>query len=402
MLLTRFHDLKLGHISYLVGCPASRQAAVVDPARDPDPYLAAAEAAGLTIVAVLESHVPAAYLSGARELAERTQAQPVLGGPEVTLGSLRLQAVATPGPTPEHVAWLLTEPEASPQPRGLFSGNLLLAGDVGHPMEPTEESARQLFASLQKLAPWPDGLSIWPSYGDGDTTLGYERSSNRILRLSDQEEFVRTVLRGRPNPPPSFAIMRQRNAGGCETPAARPVPPLLPARQLPLLLAEGALVLDLRSASAFSARMPIGAVNLPWDREFVCWSRWFVPYDRDLFLITDRPQEATRDLASIGLDRVAGYFLVQAVETLPRLARLPRLAPEQAQDYRILDVGAQAERSRIPESVHIPLGELPSRVEELAGGALPLAVFCESEVRSTIAASLLYRAGFCDAAVRLA
>jgi len=436
VFFTRFFDEKLAHASYLVGCQAVGQAAVLDPGRDPEPYVSAAEAEGLKITAVLETHIHADYLSGARELAERTEAalylsdlgppawkyafpgKPVSDGTEVALGNLRLRALATPGHTPEHVSWLLTDTAVSEEPMGLFSGDFLFVGDVGRPdlleraagQEGTAlEGARRLFQSLQKLRELPDGLQIWPGHGAGSacgkglsavpqSTLGFERKSNWALRPQTEEEFVRALLSGQPEPPAYFAEMKRRNQAGPAPLAAVPPAPLLPARQLPLLLAEGALVLDLRPASAFAARMPVGALSLPLNRQFVTWAGWLVPYDTDFFLITDQPLRARRDLASIGLDRSAGYFLPEAVERLPGLSRLPQVAAPDG--YRILDVRWQAERavSRIPGSLHIPLGELPRRIEELADDSRPLAVHCLSGVRSPIALSLLHREGFRDAA----
>lgn len=439
MLLKRFYDEKLAQASYLVGCQAFGQAAVIDPARDPEPYLRAAEEEGLAVVAVLETHIHADYLSGARELAERTGArlylsdlgppawrygfphEPVHEGTEVALGKLRLRALATPGHTPEHVAWLLTDTAASDEPLGMFSGDFLFVGDVGRPdlleraagqADTAADGGRQLFASLRKLESLPGHLQIWPGHGAGSacgkglgavpqSTLGFERSANPALQIADPDDFVRIILAGQPEPPAYFGQMKRLNKSGPAPLAGLTPPPLLPARQLPGLLQDGALVLDLRPASAFAARMLTGTVNLPLNRSFPTWAGWLVPYDRDFYVITDRPQEARRDLASIGLDRVRGWFLPEAVERLPGLGRILPVAPEEArQRYRILDVRWEAERAtaRIPGSVHIPVSQLAQRAQELAGDPRPLAVHCQSGVRSAIALSLLHRAGFTTAA----
>lgn len=439
MLLKRFYDEKLAQASYLVGCQAFGLAAVIDPARDPEPYLRAAEEEGLAVVAVFETHIHADFLSGARELAERAGArlylsnlgpaawrsafphEPVVAGTEVALGKLRLRARATPGHTPEHVAWVLTDTAAGDEPLGMFSGDFLFVGDVGRPdlleraagqAGSAEEGARQLFASLRKLEDLPDHLQIWPGHGAGSacgkglgalpqTTLGFERASNRSLRITDPDEFVGAILAGQPDPPAYFGQMKRLNKAGPAPLAELRTPPLRPARQLPGLLAEGALVLDLRPASAFANRTLSGAVNLPLNRSFPTWAGWLVPYDKDFYLITDRPEEARRDLASIGLDRVRGWFLPEAVEKLPGLGRILPVTPEEAlRSYRILDVRWDSERAtaRIPGSLHIPLSELAERAGELAGDPRPLAVHCQSGARSAIAVSLLRRAGFTTAA----
>lgn len=439
MFFRAFTSEALSHYSYLVGCQATGEAVVIDPARDVEPYLAAAEAEGLRIVAVTETHIHADYLSGARELAGRTAARLYLSdegdadwkyswapqaiklkdGAEIWVGKVRLQVVATPGHTPEHIAFLLTDTAASPEPLGMFTGDFLFVGDVGRPdlleraagfQGTMEKGARALYRSLANLSGLPDHLLIWPAHGAGSacgkglgavphTTLGYQRRVNWALQAQDESSFVQSVLSGQPEPPRYFAMMKKLNKEGPALLSERPHPPLLAATRLEEILAEGALVLDLRPAGQFSTRFLPGTINIPLNKSFSTWAGWLVPYDQDLYLITDRVEEARRELASIGLDRIAGVFRPSAVEQLPRQARIPRVAADELPpQVRVLDVRTERERGEkhVAGSLHLPLAELEARISELNGDRRPLAVHCRSGARSAIAASLLHRHGFHD------
>lgn len=439
MFFRAFTSEALSHYSYLVGCQATGEAVVIDPARDVEPYLAAAEAEGLRITAVTETHIHADYLSGARELADRTGARLYLSdegdadwkyawapdavklrnGSEIAIGKVKLQVVATPGHTPEHIAFLLIDTPASPQPLGIFTGDFLFVGDVGRPdlleraagyQGTMEKGARVLYRSLANLAGLPDHLLIWPAHGAGSacgkglgavphTTLGYQRRTNWALQPQDEATFVQAVLSGQPEPPRYFAMMKKLNKEGPALLSERPHPPLLAASRLEELLGEGALVLDLRPAAQFSSRFLPGTVNLPLNKSFSTWAGWLVPYDQDIYLITDRVEEARRELASIGLDRTAGVFRPASVEQLPRQARIPRVAADELpRGVRVLDVRTDRERGEkhVAGSIHIPLAQLEARISELNGEHRPLAVHCRSGARSAIAASLLQRHGFSD------
>src|SRR5215218_3979840 len=290
MLFRRVYHDRLAQAAYLVACQATKEAIVVDPLRDPAPYLEAARMEGVRIVAVTETHVHADFLSGAAALAAAAGAQLLLSGEgsgpaaydqsayptarwlrdgeRLRVGKVELQALHVPGHTPEHLAFLVTDTAVDDAPMGMLSGDFLFVGDVGRPdlleraagMRGTmADSARQLHASLRRLAPLPDYLQIWPGHGAGSacgkalgavpqSTLGYERRANWAFRAAGEAEFVDRVLAGQPEPPAYFARMKTLNARGA--PAPRPWSP--PGDDaLRAALAAGALAVDVRPAAEF-------------------------------------------------------------------------------------------------------------------------------------------------------
>jgi hydroxyacylglutathione hydrolase len=256
MLLRYFYDQRLAQASYMVGCAVKGEALVIDPARDIAPYLQAADSAGVRIAQVTETHIHADYVSGSRELAAHTGAHLYLsaeGGPDwqyafagqlpTTLlrdgdvwpvGNVRIKALHTPGHTPEHLCFLITDTAAADQPMGLFTGDFIFVGDVGRPdlleeaagMADTKiPGARQLFHSLQRIRTMPGYLQIWPGHGAGSacgkalgavpsTTLGYELLFNPAFQQTDEDSFVAWLLDGQPEAPRYFGQMKRVNKAG--------------------------------------------------------------------------------------------------------------------------------------------------------------------------------------------
>ncbi len=453
MLLKRFYDTKLAQASYLVGCAATGEALVIDPNRDAEQYIAAAAGEGLRITHVTETHIHADYVSGSRELAARTGARlflsreggrdwqyafaaadgaTLLGDGDVFMvGNIRIEALHTPGHTPEHLTFLVTDTAAGDVPMGAFTGDFVFVGDVGRPdlleraariANTMEASAHQLYASLQRFKALPDHLQIWPGHGAGSacgkslgavpqSTLGYERLVNWGLTAPSEDAFVREVLSGQPEPPRYFAEMKRINREGPRILGAIPRPrPMRPA-ELPALVDRGAVVADTRSADAFAAGHVPGTINLPLNKSFTTWAGWFLPYDADFYLLTTDGgralDEAVRDLAMIGLDRVAGWFSTDAVaawaaggrslETI-RQMRPAELAEELASgEAAVLDVRSadEWEAGHLPDVMNIPLGQLPGRLSEVPEGR-PLILHCQAGGRSAIAASILQARGIKD------
>jgi hydroxyacylglutathione hydrolase len=446
MLLKRFYDERLAQASYLLGCTQTGDAIVIDPNRDVAQYVAAADAERLRITHVTETHIHADFVSGSRELAARTGARLLLsdeGGVDwryafaasdgatllrhedriVVGNSVRLDVLHTPGHTPEHLTFLVTDAAAAAQPMGAFTGDFIFVGDVGRPdlleraanMAGTMEgAARQLFRSLRVFAELPDFLQLWPGHGPGSacgkslgavpqSTLGYERLSNWALRETDEEAFVDAVLAGQPEPPAYFAEMKRVNRAGPRILRGIPRPPELSAGALGPLLDSDALVVDVRSAGEFAEGHRPATINIPLNRSFVTWAGWLLPYERDLYLIGHEPaaiESAARALSLIGMDRVVGGFRWDAVARGASLERTPQVALPDVRKgsdndgYQVLDVRSRAEwdAGHIPGAMHIPLGELPRRMSELPRDR-PIAVHCQSGSRSAIATSLLLAAG---------
>jgi len=451
MLFRRFYDDQLAQASYLIGCQATGDALVVDPNRHLEPYLRAADAEGLRITHVTETHIHADFVSGARELAHRAGARLLLsdeggddwryryaaeagaellrGGRTFCVGRVAIQVMHTPGHTPEHLTFLVTDGASATEPMGALTGDFVFVGDVGRPdlleraahMAGTMEAgARQLFRSLQRLAPLPDYLQIWPGHGAGSacgkalgavpqSTLGYERRFNWAFAARDEDEFVHAVLAGQPDPPRYFAEMKRINRDGPRIRGDAARPPAVDGPALARALAEGAPVVDTRAARVYADRAIPGTLNIPANRSFATYAGSLLPYDRDFYLIAEErgAGELLRTLAGIGLDRVAGCAGTDLLEQWQaagrEVATTARLDLRQTADAlaagrgAVLDVRSRAEwaAGHLPGAVNLPLGELEQRLGEVPG-ARPLIVQCQTGARAAIAASLLKARGLAD------
>jgi hydroxyacylglutathione hydrolase len=454
MLLKRFYDTKLAQASYLIGCAATGEAVVVDANRDVAQYLHAADAEGLRISHVTETHIHADFVSGSRELAERSGGRLLLpgeGGPDwayafadsagaellrdgdvFMVGNLRFEVMHTPGHTPEHLSFIVTDTPAASTPIGAITGDFIFAGDVGRPdlLEKAahvagtmESSARVLFRSLQRFKALPDHLQLWPGHGAGSacgkalgampsSTLGYEKIANWGLQVSNEDEFVGMVLAGQPEPPRYFAEMKRINKEGPRSLGALPHPSLLPDSRLADVLARGDLVVDTRAAAAFANGHVPGTINIPLNKTFSTWAGWFIPFDRDFYLIAGENAEAAiveaaRDLAMIGLDRAAGYFEASALEVWQtsgrELATISQMTPRELAarmrvgDVAVIDVRGQSEwlDGHLPDVENIPAGYIADDLGALPAGR-PLVLHCQGGARSSIAASVLSARGVTD------
>jgi hydroxyacylglutathione hydrolase len=446
MLFRRLYHDSLAQASYLIACERSKEAIVVDPLRDPAPYLEAARMEGVRITQVTETHVHADFLSGAAELARASGAQLLLSGEgaspasyqrehftaakwlrdgeQLRLGRLRLDVLHVPGHTPEHVALLLTDEGTSEVPAGLLSGDFLFVGDVGRPdlleraagvRGTMESSARDLFASLQRVRVLPDFIQLWPGHGAGSacgkalgavpqSTLGYELRANWAFAEHDVNEFVRQVLAGQPEPPAYFARMKRLNArGGLPLPRTRQ---MLAGGEAAAALRQGAQLIDLRPPAEFAAGHVPRALNLPWGKSFLGWAGSVLPTDQDIVLLAPAggraaAERAARDLGLIGVDRVLGVVAADemAGELVATLHTIDasELGPRAPLDAVVLDVRDRGEwqQGHVPGARHIPLAQLAARLEELRDTG-PLLVHCQGGSRSAVAASVLLASGFRD------
>jgi hydroxyacylglutathione hydrolase len=443
MLVRRCYDDRLAQASYLIGCQATGEAIVIDPARDITPCIDAARQERLRITRVTETHIHADFLSGSRELAAATGAEKLLSaeggedwqyrypatalhdGDVIMVGAVRLTVLHTPGHTPEHLAFLVTDTARSADPVALVSGDFLFVGDVGRPdlleeaagvAKSKEPSARQLFRSLQRLAVLPDYLQIWPGHGAGSacgkalgalptSTLGYERRTNWAFGLNDESAFVAAVLEGQPPAPTYFARMKRLNRDGPAILGKRDGLAKRDRSELSRAMRDG-VVLDIRARAAYAQAHVGGTLNIPLVKAFTTWAGWLLPDDRDIWLIADDSRataDAERALASIGLDRLAGWFgadVVAAAEAdgtshqshRAAMAEAPRMQIEGA---LVVDVRDRHEwdAGHLDGAAHHPLGTLPATLAAM-DRTRPIAVHCEGGTRSAIAASLLEQMGF--------
>ncbi|HYD53703.1 MAG TPA: MBL fold metallo-hydrolase [Gemmatimonadaceae bacterium] len=452
MLLERFYDTALAQASYLIGCQATGDAIVVDPTRDIEPYLAFARARSLRIAQVTETHIHADFLSGARALAEAAGAQLLLSGEggagwqyafardagarllhdgdTLTVGNVRLDVLHTPGHTPEHLVFVVTDTPATARPMGALTGDFVFVGDVGRPdlleraagvANTMEAGARALWRSIQRFAALPDYLQIWPGHGAGSacgkslgavpfSTLGYETIANWAFAIADEDAFVREVLAGQPEPPRYFAEMKRLNRDAQPRDGAHRVPSALPADSIAGALESGTVVIDVRPTAAFGSGHVPGSLNLPLGDSFVGWAGWFVPYDRDLVLLAEteeRAAGAASALARIGLDRVRGWVDASALEawrrsngTLQSVSQLSarELAARRAEGAgapRVIDVRSRAEwaEGHIPGVENVPQGLVPEHLATLDRDT-PLVLQCRSGSRSAVVAGVLQAQGF--------
>jgi len=451
MLLRRFYDDRLAQASFLVGCQATGEAIVIDPNRDAQQYLDAAREEKVRIIMVTETHIHADFLSGSRELAALAGARLLLSkeggadwqyafaaaegakligeGSRFNVGNLAFEVWHTPGHTPEHLIFFVTDTPATDRPVGAFTGDFVFAGDVGRPdlleraahiAGTMETSARALFRSLRRFRALPDYLQLWPGHGAGSacgkalgampqTTVGYERLANWAFAIDDEEAFVHEVLAGQPEPPRYFAEMKRLNREGPAPLGGFREPPLVGTARFASLVDNHALIIDTRRADLFAAGHIPGTISVPLNRSFSTYAGSIIPFDRDFYLIVDdgtpgASGRAARDLAMIGLDRATGAIASGALPTWAAaghtLATVPQLGVQDAAaraargEIALLDVRNRSEwNAGHPAGVpNIPLSELPERYAEVATGK-PVAVLCQSGARSVVATSLLMAQG---------
>jgi hydroxyacylglutathione hydrolase len=346
-------------------------------------------------------------------------------GSTFNVGTVRIDVLHTPGHTPEHLTFLITDTPTADTPVGAITGDFIFVGDVGRPdllekaagVAGTKEvAARQLFHSIQKFKSNPDYLQLWPGHGAGSacgkalgampsSTLGYERLFNWGLSEENEDAFVRHVLSGQPDPPAYFAVMKRINRDG---PPAKPEvpPPDIHLPELALRFKQGALVVDTRSSAEFAKRHAASSINIPYAKSFPTYAGTVLPYDRDVYLIVaeGNADAVIDDLSLIGIDRVGGVYSMRSIDELATvgiaLQSTGQISSETLSDRMsqngqvVLDVRGsdEWEHGHIPGAIHIPLGSLESRVNELPQNG-EIAVHCQGGTRSSIGASILQKHG---------
>jgi len=429
MFEKRFYVEGLAHASYLIG--TGGEAAVIDPKRDVEDYLQTAEQEKLRIVAILETHPHADFVSGHVELARRTGARIYVShlaparyervaardGDVIRLGPLEIVVLETPGHSPDSLSFVVRE--QGKQVR-VYTGDTLFAGDVGRPdLRDAEEKPTRLAGALYdslfgKLLQLPEDVKVFPTHGAGSlcgrkisaapfTTIGHERVSNWALQINDRDQFVRTMVENLPDRPQYFSYDLATNLAGAPLlDSLTELRPLAEA-ELKAAAADGAAVIDTRSAPFFGAGHFPGSLSIGLSSSlFATWVGFFVPAGKPIVLVTgsaDNARKARLELARIGYDHVLGYVEADALTQVRQLSQLGveelHAALRRGEAPRLLDVrtAGEWEAEHIEEATHIPLPALPGRANELNKDA-PLAVICGSGYRSSIAASLLQARGF--------
>ncbi|NLP49726.1 MBL fold metallo-hydrolase [Bacillus sp. RO1] len=449
MLLKYFYDERLAQASYMVGCQASKEAFIIDPARNILPYIEAATKEGLRIVGALETHIHADFVAGSRELAKRLGAKMYLSnegdkdwkyenigelphelvkdGDEIKLGNIVFQVLHTPGHTPESLSFLVTDGGAKTEhPMGIFTGDFVFVGDVGRPdlleksahKEGTaDKGAKDMYASLTNFKNLPDYVQVWPGHGAGSacgkslgaipsSTVGYEKRVNWAFQHDDFESFASELLEGQPEPPKYFGIMKRVNKIGPNfTLDLRKPERLDDINALSKKIIEGAQVIDTREAALFSKEHIEGTINIPFNQAFTNWAGWIINYEQPLYLLTDpsKLEEIQRALQSIGIDNLHCYMDVDlAIRMTSALESYHDITPKEAKELlaegaQVIDVRHDSEwkSGHIEGAKHMMLGTLLDRLEEVPTDR-PLIIQCGSGVRSAIAISLLQAKGVKD------
>ncbi len=441
MLFNQYYLECLSHASYLIGDETTGRAVVVDPQRDVAEYIADAEAAGMTIELVIETHFHADFLSGHLELAEATGAKIVFSsvaetefesmgvadGERYLLGDVTLEFLHTPGHTPESLSIVVYEHADDETPHGVLTGDTLFIGDVGRPDLlasigfTREELAEHLYTSLHtKLMPLPDATKVFPAHGAGSacgknlstelvSTMGEQKETNYALRAPDKETFMALVTEGQPPAPSYFvydAILNRKDRDLLDEEA---IPTALSYDEVQSALAAGAMLVDGRTPEEFAQGHLRQAVNVGLEGRYAEFAGSVIPSDVDIVLFVEPgfELEGKNRLARIGFDRVIGYVaepfkvMLDHRDDVQIASRLTAKALDERTrsigDLQIVDVRnpGELEAGTIAGSVNIPVGQIPGRVDEL-DVTRPTVVYCAGGYRSSVAASLLRHKGFVD------
>jgi glyoxylase-like metal-dependent hydrolase (beta-lactamase superfamily II)/rhodanese-related sulfurtransferase len=440
MYFKQFYLGCLAHASYLVG--SDGEAVVVDPQRDVDEYLAEANAQGLAIKYVIETHLHADFVSGHQELASRTGAEIVFSekanasfahravreGEEIRLGKVVLRFMETPGHTPEGICVLVTDTEVSDEPQKILTGDTLFIGDVGRPDlaggkgYTPQMMAEMMYDSLHgKLLKLPDEVEVYPAHGAGSmcgrnmsketsSTIGEQRKFNYALKPMTREQFVSLMTADLPEAPAYFPRDAEINRSGARDLSELSPPQALSPQQVSESRDQGNVLLDVRAAAEFGAGHVPGSVNIGLGGQFAIWAGSLIPLNSTLVLIAEtqaQVDESVVRLARVGIENVKGYleggvenwraagFPVDSIPQLSVVELKEKLAT--TADLQVVDVRRPTEygSGHVPRALNAPLATL-----DRAAGQLPFerdkptAVICAGGYRSSAAASLLEQLGF--------
>ena len=453
MLLKYFYDPKLAHASYMVGCQKTNEAIIVDPGRDVQQYLDAAEEEDMTIVGVADTHIHADYVSGARELADRVdaklfvsdegdaswkyeyadqyRAQLLKDGDHFYVGKVRLDVMHTPGHTPESISFILTdEGGGATKPMGIFTGDFVFVGSIGRPdllekaagaTGTARAGAVEMFDSVNRFKALPDYLQVWPAHGAGSacgkglgaipsSTVGYEKLFNPALQYDEEEAFIDYLLDSQPEVPYYFKEMKRVNKEGPEVLYGKTMPAKQSPESVTARVEAGEQVIDTRPYAAFGEGYVPGTINIPMDY-LAQWAGWLVDWTKPVYLITHEEtlEEAVRVLNKIGYDLIEGYFNPDEVADAGlNSGSYDVMSIEDASEailndeVTLVDVRAESEweEGHLPNAEHLFLGTLPKTAESVIDGKL-IVVQCRTGGRSAIGASILKAAG-ADRVINLA
>jgi glyoxylase-like metal-dependent hydrolase (beta-lactamase superfamily II)/rhodanese-related sulfurtransferase len=430
----------LGCLSYAIGCPRSKAMVVVDPKRDIQDYLAISREEGMQITHVINTHLHADHVSGDQELRLATGAdiyihesapveykhKTVKEGDVFEIGAAKIEVLHTPGHTPNSISLLVTDKMRAEEPQMLLTGDLLFVGDIGRPDLPgaeiLDEQVESLYNSLYvKLADYPDHLEVFPAHGEGslcgrgmsakkNSTLGYERRANPMLRFDSFEAFKEEVMSAFPVRPKSFSHIIQTNLQGAATLDACPMDKRLTPKQFEEMMADGAVIIDARDSAAFGGFHIPGSINIGFEKQLANWVGMVIDPHSEIILVVDDREDYDRmvtELHRIGYDLIFGYLSGGIMAWLMSgrpVEQLEQTSPQQLKtkleksNIRIIDVRTPAEweDSRIHWAEHFPLSDILDEQFPEAQKDEELVLQCGSGYRSNIAASIMRQAGYAN------
>lgn len=428
MKFKQFYLGCLAHASYYLG--SETEAAIIDPQRDVDQYIAEAEANNQKIKYIIETHSHADFVSGHLELAEKTGAEIIYGerantefpthkvkdGDELSLGKIKLKFLETPGHTPEGITILAENTENADDPLKMFTGDTLFIGDVGRPDLigskgfTAEQMGAMLYDSIhEKILPLPDETEVYPAHGAGSlcgkslsketwSTLGEQRKLNYALKPMTKEEFIKTVASDQPEVPAYFPVSASQNLKGSSSLEDLPKPKELSTEEIENF--DG-VVLDVRKNSDYGAGHIPNSINIGLGGQYATWAGTMIPIGTPIAIAAETQEqkdEAFMRLARVGHETVKGYILMndfagekKQVEQIP----VEKVKEILSDSIQFVDVRRIAEHANghAPQTINIPLNKLPNEIDKL-NPEKPTYVICQSGYRSSLGTSILENAGF--------
>jgi glyoxylase-like metal-dependent hydrolase (beta-lactamase superfamily II)/rhodanese-related sulfurtransferase len=431
MLLKHFFTNKIAHSSYILA--GQKTCAVIDPQRDVDMYIEEARTMGVEITHILQTHLHADFISGHMDLANMTGAQiyvaksakctfdhvPLSEGDTIELENMLLGVIETPGHTPEHLSYVVTDRSRGDNPIGVFVGDTLFVGDVGRPdlfPEISRSLAEKLYHSLHdKLFKLPDYCEVYPAHGAGSlcgramgakylTTIGYERKYNPVMQIEDKEKFIRSLTEDMPPAPDHFSRCSDINRDGPALLSELPVLDKLNVKSFREKMAEGNIQLvDIRNYLAFGGQHIPNSWHLDLNGNFPTFAGWVLPTDKDFLIVADDYSKAAESVIwarRVGVDRIVGYLdggIISWITAGLNTSTTRQISVEDlhelvtsSSDFVLLDVRAPAEylENHIKGAINIPVADLRTRYHELDKDQLTILI-CSSGNRSSLGTSIL-------------
>jgi glyoxylase-like metal-dependent hydrolase (beta-lactamase superfamily II)/rhodanese-related sulfurtransferase len=438
MFVQQFFVKGIAHSSYLLG--GAKTCAIIDPRRDIQIYIDAAKEMGLKITHILETHLHADFISGHLELAEKTGTSiyvPKSGrcsfkhtgvseGDTFAIEDMKIAVLETPGHTPEHISYVVTDLSRGSDPVAVFCGDTLFVGDVGRPdLFPNiaQELAMKLYTSLhEKLLTLPAYCEVYPAHGAGSlcgramgakrtSTIGYEKKYNAALKIKNKKKFIASLTTNMPPAPDHFSRCSAVNGKGPLLASKLPAPSALePAQFSKKTRQKNTIILDLRPYDSFAGGHIPGAYHIDFGMNFSTFAGWVLPPAADIILVAETGEQAvdaTTLLRRVGLDRVVGYLdggMYEWAKAALPLDHVQLLSAKelytkikQGDAFTLVDVRAQREyqATHIKGALNIPVPDLRTRYRDI-NPRKPAAVICNTGHRSSLGTSILMQRGFKD------